>query len=147
MSSAYRYTAAPKIIQSRGSSSDSRSSYDSRRSTEARQHSSSKSSAMGYYSSSQGKVEEPKVRKYRAPDAGTYISIIHTRRIITNHFADDKYVSAKSRGIVDVIDQRQRIFDPNAPRSSDATAKHYEETQRHTSSRNSSSHKHSSNRR
>ena len=139
------YTGAPKIIQSRESSSDSRSSYDSRGSTEARHYASSKSSAMGYYGGSQSNLEVPKECKYRAPDAGTYISITQTRRIITNRFADDKYVSSKSRGNVEVINQRKRISDPHAPCSPEATSTHYRETQRHGSSRHSS-HLHSNRR-
>jgi hypothetical protein len=143
------YTEAPKIIQSRGSSSDSRSSYDSRRSTEERHYPSSKSST-GYYGGSQSKVMEvPKERTYRAPDAGTYISITRTRRIITNKggFAEEKRISSTTRGKVEVIQQRQRIYEPEAPHSSDATSSHYKDAQRHGSNRHSSSHKHSSHRR
>ena len=141
------YTEAPKIIQSRGSSSDSHSSYDSKNSTASKYHSSSKSS-MGYYGGSNSKVERP-VEKiiYRAPDAGTYISIVHTHRISTNkvHSADEKRVESTRRGNVEVIHQSKRIYDPAAPLSSDATSSHYRkerrEEVRHSSHKHSSSHR------
>lgn len=131
------YTETPKIIQSRGSSSDSRSSYNSRGSNDQRQYTSSRTS-MGYYGGSQSKVvDEPKERRYRDPTAGTYISITRTRHIVTNRPVDQKYVESTSRGHVEVINQRKRTYDTEAPRSSEATSSHYQETQRHSSSRHS----------
>jgi hypothetical protein len=137
------HSEPPKIIQSRGSSSDSRSSHDSRGSDQ-RQYTSSRTS-MGYFGGSHSKVvEESKERRHRAPDAGTYISITRIRRT-TYKPADNKCISSTSRGSVDVIHQEKRRCDPHEPRASDATSTHYKDTA-HRSSRHSSSHKHSSRR-
>lgn len=140
------YTEAPKIIQSRGSSSDSRSSYDSKRSTDATAYYSSTKSSMGYYGGSQSKVSEPKVHKYRAPDAGIYISTAYSHRSTTNtlYSADNKYVEGVRRGKVEVINQRKPTYDPDAPLSSDATSSHYKETHHRHSHKHS--HRHSSQR-
>ena len=136
------YTEAPKIIQSRGSSSDSRSSYDSRGSNDQRQYTSSKTS-MGYHGGSHSKVvEEPREHRYRDPAAGTYISIVRTCRTTANQPVAQKHVKSTTRGKVEVIDHRQRSHDAEAPRSSEATSSHYKETQRHSSSNHSHSSSH-----
>ena len=140
------YADPPTIHQSRGSSSDSNSSHDSKRSTES-YHTPSRST-MGYSGGSQSTTGKPVVYKYRAPDAGMAL-LTHAHRVITNEYrpSDNKYVESIRRGNVEVINQKRRGYDPIEPRASEATSADYssqrDET-RHSSKH--SSHKHSSRR-
>ena len=143
------YTEPPTIHQSsRGSSSDSHSSYDSRRSTEPNYPSSK--STMGYSGGSYGKVDRPvDYHKYRVPDAGNYMLITRTCRVFANEYRspDKKYVESTRRGNVEVIHQNRRGYDPVEPRASDASSSDYRvKRDEHRHSTKHSSHKHSSRR-
>jgi hypothetical protein len=155
--SRHHYKGAPKVVQIRASSSDSRSSNDSKGSTEPGNYTLSQSSARGYYSGSQSMMETPlaggaSTQRYRAPDAGTSSLFSQPCSILTNsaNYSDQKYVESKRRGNVEVIDQRRRIHDPEEPHSRDATSSDFRKERRdeirHSSSRHSS-HKHTSHRR
>jgi hypothetical protein len=123
------YAEPPKIVQSRGSSSDSRGSSDSGASAEQRRSTTSRTS-MGYQGGSQSRAAvEPKIRKYRDPYARMESPIEHPR-ITTYKLAENKYVEGTSRGGVEVINHRQRRYDPDEPRASQATSDEYTHTAR-----------------
>jgi len=89
--------------------------------------------------------EDTRDRRYRTADDGQYqtISLLHHNP--TNNSADNKYVQATTSrsGKVEVIHQNRVIYDPDAPRSSDANAQQYKESREHRKHK-SSSHSHSS---
>lgn len=113
-----RYYSKKASFHSQESSLDSHTSYDSGSSVDS----------YGWLHSKFWGV--PKEWKYRTPDNGNACSPYPFLKLLLTIFTDCKYISSRSRGIVEVIDHRKAGYDPAEPRASKATFAHYEDTQR-----------------
>jgi hypothetical protein len=90
-------------------------------------HNATTSSEQGFYTSSRN---ETKGHKYRVPDNSNYWSPCPIPQDTTDNIpTDHKYISATSRGAVEVIDHRKAGYDPAEPRASDATIEDYQRSQ------------------
>jgi len=87
-------------------------------------HNAITSTKQEIYTSSRNKS---KGRKYRVPDNGNDCSPCPTPQNITDKILTArKYISATSRGAVEVIDHRKAVYDPAEPRASDAASEDYQ---------------------
>lgn len=124
-------------IHYRGSSSDSRTSYDSRSSTTDGYYSSSRSTMSTDSRGSGYSKEQSREHRYRVPDNGLShtISAPTYRLANSSPTADRKYVTStiSRSGKVCVTNHGQSGYEKYAPRIDDASSGHYQDAKNRSS--------------